>query len=124
MVSHALALEFSGEGWEWARVVSHLHLSPQRSCSNCGNSFCSRCCSFKVPKAVMGATGEWKGGGGQSSCSHLCCLLQGFAPDLVGRVDRTRPVRPGSGQGGDGFAALGAVLWLGSLARGGEGEHL
>uniref|UniRef100_A0A8C4KGJ0 Zinc finger FYVE-type containing 27 n=1 Tax=Dromaius novaehollandiae TaxID=8790 RepID=A0A8C4KGJ0_DRONO len=27
-----------------------------RSCSNCGNSFCSRCCSFKVPKAVMGAT--------------------------------------------------------------------
>uniref|UniRef100_A0A8C0BYD9 Zinc finger FYVE-type containing 27 n=1 Tax=Buteo japonicus TaxID=224669 RepID=A0A8C0BYD9_9AVES len=32
------------------------YLSPQRSCSNCGNSFCSRCCSFKVPKAVMGAT--------------------------------------------------------------------
>ncbi|XP_040462399.1 protrudin isoform X2 [Falco naumanni] len=28
----------------------------ERSCSNCGNSFCSRCCSFKVPKAVMGAT--------------------------------------------------------------------
>ncbi|XP_064924374.1 protrudin isoform X9 [Columba livia] len=27
-----------------------------RNCSNCGNSFCSRCCSFKVPKAVMGAT--------------------------------------------------------------------
>lgn len=31
----------------------------QRSCSNCGNSFCSRCCSFKVPKSSMGATGEW-----------------------------------------------------------------
>uniref|UniRef100_A0A8C8B9L4 Protrudin n=1 Tax=Otus sunia TaxID=257818 RepID=A0A8C8B9L4_9STRI len=37
-------------------------LKKRRSCSNCGNSFCSRCCSFKVPKAVMGATGEWKGG--------------------------------------------------------------
>lgn len=35
-------------------------LKKRRSCSNCGNSFCSRCCSFKVPKAVMGATGEWK----------------------------------------------------------------
>ncbi|XP_054688495.1 protrudin isoform X2 [Grus americana] len=32
-------------------------LKKRRSCSNCGNSFCSRCCSFKVPKAVMGATG-------------------------------------------------------------------
>ncbi|NXT91143.1 ZFY27 protein, partial [Anhinga rufa] len=31
-------------------------LKKRRSCSNCGNSFCSRCCSFKVPKAVMGAT--------------------------------------------------------------------
>ncbi|XP_073210739.1 protrudin isoform X2 [Lepidochelys kempii] len=27
-----------------------------RSCSNCGNSFCSRCCSYKVPKSSMGAT--------------------------------------------------------------------
>ncbi|KAM6104895.1 LOW QUALITY PROTEIN: protrudin-like [Pterocles gutturalis] len=27
-------------------------LKKRRSC-NCGNSFCSRCCSFKVPKAVM-----------------------------------------------------------------------
>uniref|UniRef100_A0A8I3SCL0 Zinc finger FYVE-type containing 27 n=1 Tax=Canis lupus familiaris TaxID=9615 RepID=A0A8I3SCL0_CANLF len=35
------------------------HGSLQRSCSNCGNSFCSRCCSFKVPKSSMGATGEW-----------------------------------------------------------------
>lgn len=33
----------------------------QRSCSNCGNSFCSRCCSFKVPKSSMGATGECAG---------------------------------------------------------------
>ncbi|KAK2536003.1 protrudin isoform X5 [Columba livia] len=31
-------------------------LKKRRNCSNCGNSFCSRCCSFKVPKAVMGAT--------------------------------------------------------------------
>ncbi|XP_056385733.1 protrudin isoform X2 [Hyla sarda] len=31
-------------------------LKKRRSCSNCGNSFCSRCCSFKVPKSVMGAT--------------------------------------------------------------------
>nr|KAF6426003.1 zinc finger FYVE-type containing 27 [Molossus molossus] len=31
-------------------------LKKRRSCSNCGNSFCSRCCSFKVPKASMGAT--------------------------------------------------------------------
>ncbi|KAJ8789362.1 hypothetical protein J1605_021889 [Eschrichtius robustus] len=28
----------------------------QRNCSNCGNSFCSRCCSFKVPRSSMGAT--------------------------------------------------------------------
>uniref|UniRef100_A0A7N5KBU5 Protrudin n=1 Tax=Ailuropoda melanoleuca TaxID=9646 RepID=A0A7N5KBU5_AILME len=34
-------------------------LKKRRSCSNCGNSFCSRCCSFKVPKSSMGATGEW-----------------------------------------------------------------
>ncbi|XP_055109100.1 protrudin isoform X15 [Symphalangus syndactylus] len=31
-------------------------LKKRRSCSNCGNSFCSRCCSFKVPKSSMGAT--------------------------------------------------------------------
>ncbi|XP_007534204.1 protrudin isoform X1 [Erinaceus europaeus] len=31
-------------------------LKKRRSCSNCGNSFCSRCCSFKVPKSFMGAT--------------------------------------------------------------------
>ncbi|XP_053245482.1 protrudin isoform X1 [Podarcis raffonei] len=31
-------------------------LKKRRSCSNCGNSFCSRCCSFKVPKSYMGAT--------------------------------------------------------------------
>uniref|UniRef100_A0A8C7SM17 Protrudin n=1 Tax=Oncorhynchus mykiss TaxID=8022 RepID=A0A8C7SM17_ONCMY len=28
----------------------------RRSCSNCGNSFCSRCCSYKVLKACMGVT--------------------------------------------------------------------
>ncbi|XP_020667692.3 protrudin isoform X1 [Pogona vitticeps] len=31
-------------------------LKKRRSCSNCGNIFCSRCCSFKVPKSCMGAT--------------------------------------------------------------------
>lgn len=31
-------------------------LKKRRSCSNCGNSFCSRCCSYKVPKSFMGAT--------------------------------------------------------------------
>ncbi|XP_014415118.1 protrudin isoform X4 [Camelus ferus] len=31
-------------------------LKKRRSCSNCGNSFCSRCCSFKVPRSSMGAT--------------------------------------------------------------------
>uniref|UniRef100_A0A3Q4IGK9 Protrudin n=1 Tax=Neolamprologus brichardi TaxID=32507 RepID=A0A3Q4IGK9_NEOBR len=31
-------------------------LKKRRNCSNCGNSFCSRCCSFKVLKSVMGAT--------------------------------------------------------------------
>lgn len=31
-------------------------LKKRRSCSNCGNSYCSRCCSYKVPKSVMGAT--------------------------------------------------------------------
>uniref|UniRef100_A0A8C8R6D1 Protrudin n=1 Tax=Pelusios castaneus TaxID=367368 RepID=A0A8C8R6D1_9SAUR len=31
-------------------------LKKRRSCSNCGNSFCSRCCSYKVPKSSMGAT--------------------------------------------------------------------
>lgn len=72
----------------------------------------------------MGATGECKGGGGQGSCSHLRCLLQTFAPALVERVGRTCPALPGSDQSSDGFAALGAAPWLGSLAHGGEGEHL
>ncbi|KAM9324817.1 protrudin [Gastrophryne carolinensis] len=31
-------------------------LKKRRCCNNCGNSFCSRCCSFKVPKSAMGAT--------------------------------------------------------------------
>uniref|UniRef100_A0AC11C801 Zinc finger FYVE-type containing 27 n=1 Tax=Ovis aries TaxID=9940 RepID=A0AC11C801_SHEEP len=31
-------------------------LKKRRNCSNCGNSFCSRCCSFKVPRSSMGAT--------------------------------------------------------------------
>uniref|UniRef100_A0A8C5Q895 Protrudin n=1 Tax=Leptobrachium leishanense TaxID=445787 RepID=A0A8C5Q895_9ANUR len=31
-------------------------LKKRRSCSNCGNSFCSKCCSYKVLKSVMGAT--------------------------------------------------------------------
>ncbi|XP_048407240.1 protrudin isoform X2 [Stegostoma tigrinum] len=31
-------------------------LKKRRNCSNCGNSYCSRCCSFKVPKSSMGAT--------------------------------------------------------------------
>lgn len=31
-------------------------LKKRRSCSNCGNSFCSRCCSFKVLRSCMGAT--------------------------------------------------------------------
>ncbi|XP_051883542.1 LOW QUALITY PROTEIN: protrudin [Pristis pectinata] len=31
-------------------------LKKRRNCSNCGNSYCSRCCSYKVPKSSMGAT--------------------------------------------------------------------
>ncbi|ELR52474.1 Zinc finger FYVE domain-containing protein 27 [Bos mutus] len=31
-------------------------LKKRRNCSNCGNIFCSRCCSFKVPRSSMGAT--------------------------------------------------------------------
>ncbi|KAM6940674.1 protrudin isoform 3-T3 [Xenentodon cancila] len=31
-------------------------LKKRRNCSNCGNSFCSRCCSFKVLRSYMGAT--------------------------------------------------------------------
>lgn len=31
-------------------------LKKRRNCSNCGNSYCSRCCSFKVSKSSMGAT--------------------------------------------------------------------
>ncbi|XP_077114428.1 protrudin isoform X3 [Ranitomeya variabilis] len=31
-------------------------LKKRRNCSNCGNGFCSRCCSYKVPKSLMGAT--------------------------------------------------------------------
>uniref|UniRef100_A0A3B4AL58 Protrudin n=1 Tax=Periophthalmus magnuspinnatus TaxID=409849 RepID=A0A3B4AL58_9GOBI len=33
-------------------------LKKRRNCSNCGNSFCSRCCSFKVLRSSMGATPE------------------------------------------------------------------
>ncbi|XP_060698477.1 protrudin isoform X2 [Hemiscyllium ocellatum] len=31
-------------------------LKKRRNCSNCGNSYCSRCCSYKVSKSSMGAT--------------------------------------------------------------------
>ncbi|XP_037117781.1 protrudin isoform X1 [Syngnathus acus] len=31
-------------------------LKKRKICSNCGNSFCSRCCSFKVLRSCMGAT--------------------------------------------------------------------
>ncbi|KAL4612869.1 protrudin isoform X1 [Arapaima gigas] len=31
-------------------------LKKRRNCSSCGNSFCSRCCSYKVLKSTMGAT--------------------------------------------------------------------
>ncbi|XP_018413900.1 PREDICTED: protrudin isoform X1 [Nanorana parkeri] len=31
-------------------------LKKRLCCNNCGNSFCSRCCSYKVPKSAMGAT--------------------------------------------------------------------
>ncbi|XP_013883305.1 protrudin isoform X2 [Austrofundulus limnaeus] len=31
-------------------------LKKRRNCSNCGNIFCTRCCSFKVLRSVMGAT--------------------------------------------------------------------
>ncbi|XP_061686673.1 protrudin isoform X4 [Syngnathoides biaculeatus] len=31
-------------------------LKKRKNCSNCGNSFCSRCCSFKVLRSCMGAT--------------------------------------------------------------------
>lgn len=44
--------------WGWGSETD-LGSHPQRNCSNCGNSFCSRCCSFKVPRSSMGATGEW-----------------------------------------------------------------
>uniref|UniRef100_A0AAR2M509 Protrudin n=1 Tax=Pygocentrus nattereri TaxID=42514 RepID=A0AAR2M509_PYGNA len=33
-------------------------LKKRRYCTNCGVSFCSRCCSYKVFKSSMGATGE------------------------------------------------------------------
>ncbi|CAG06059.1 unnamed protein product, partial [Tetraodon nigroviridis] len=39
--------------WNW---FSHNVSVRQRNCSNCGNSFCSRCCSYKVPRSYMGAT--------------------------------------------------------------------
>lgn len=67
-------------GWGWPHT--DLGSCWQRSCSNCGNSFCSRCCSFKVPKSSMGATGEWcrrlgvRAGGGRGWFPPLrrCCL--------------------------------------------------
>uniref|UniRef100_A0A673GKP4 Protrudin n=1 Tax=Sinocyclocheilus rhinocerous TaxID=307959 RepID=A0A673GKP4_9TELE len=31
-------------------------LKKRRNCSNCGVGFCSRCCSYKVFKSIMGAT--------------------------------------------------------------------
>ncbi|OWK07629.1 ZFYVE27, partial [Cervus elaphus hippelaphus] len=46
-----------GRGWGELGKETDLGSHPQRNCSNCGNSFCSRCCSFKVPRSSMGATG-------------------------------------------------------------------
>ncbi|XP_073760456.1 protrudin isoform X3 [Callorhinus ursinus] len=46
-------------------------LKKRRSCSNCGNSFCSRCCSFKVPKSSMGATGRLRQNSSQLGKGHM-----------------------------------------------------
>uniref|UniRef100_UPI00358EAB4C protrudin isoform X2 n=1 Tax=Myxine glutinosa TaxID=7769 RepID=UPI00358EAB4C len=36
--------------------VAFFVLKKRHCCSNCGNGFCSRCCSYRVTKSAMGAT--------------------------------------------------------------------
>lgn len=63
-------VERSARCWGWG-FETDLGSCLQRNCSNCGNSFCSRCCSFKVPRSSMGATGEWCRGWGAAGVSCL-----------------------------------------------------
>jgi len=43
----------------------------QHVCSSCGNHFCWRCCSCKVPRSIFGATGLWQ-------ILKADCIVQGL----------------------------------------------
>ncbi|XP_030635497.1 protrudin [Chanos chanos] len=49
-------------------------LKKRRSCSNCGNSFCSRCCSYKVFRSSMGATAPEA----QRETVFVCAMCNGI----------------------------------------------
>uniref|UniRef100_A0A8C4Q904 Protrudin n=1 Tax=Eptatretus burgeri TaxID=7764 RepID=A0A8C4Q904_EPTBU len=49
--------------------VAFSVLKKRRCCSNCGNGFCSRCCSYRVTKSAMGATAP----NAQQETVPVCC---------------------------------------------------
>ncbi|XP_070326091.1 protrudin isoform X3 [Odocoileus virginianus] len=77
-------------------------LKKRRNCSNCGNSFCSRCCSFKVPRSSMGATGAAATsdralkslGCGLSSPARRPYQHRGQHSDRLQDLGARRPTRP------------------------------
>ncbi len=56
----------------------------QRLCNHCGNHFCSKCCSNKVPKYLFGVTGWYENSSAalstpaENDIAWLLCLQSGF----------------------------------------------
>lgn len=63
----------TGCGAVFTTILKRRHI-----CNNCGNHFCSRCCSYKVPRASFGATAPAAQTETVAVCLACFCLLTGI----------------------------------------------
>lgn len=68
----------SGERCTGCGAVFTAILKRRHICNNCGNHFCSRCCSYKVPRASFGATAPAAQTETVAVCLACFCLLTGI----------------------------------------------